>query len=259
MRIVLLGYGNVAQQLVRAFLQSDLVEVVQIYNRTPLSHPPISQCTTKLSELLPADVYIIALPDDVIAEFSDKLPFENRFVVHTSGSVAMDQLSAKNRRGVFYPLQTFSKNRVVDLKTVPICLEADEKKDLGILKKLGGCISEKIVEITSEKRKKLHLAAVYLNNFTNHLYRISEEITETESLDFDLLKPLLLETAQKMDSLSPAQAQTGPAKRKDLKTIKNHLQQLTEAQEKEGLDPSVAQLYELFTKSILTTYHGKKL
>ena len=259
MKIVLLGYGNVAQQLVRAFLQSEVVEVVQIYNRTPISQPPISHCTTALSELKQADVYIIALPDDVIGEFSDQLPFENRLVVHTSGSVSMEQLLDKNRRGVFYPLQTFSKERAIEMQTVPICLEAEFEKDFEVLKELGGCISEKIVEINSEKRRKLHLAAVYVNNFTNHLYRISEEITETESLDFALLKPLIFETAKKMDTLTPSEAQTGPAKRKDVKTIENHLQQLNEVQENGSLDPSAAQLYELFTKSILNTYHGKKL
>ena len=110
MNIVILGFGNVAQHLVRAFLNTTEVRVVQIYNRSEILDPPIENCTTTLSNLMEADIYIIALPDDVIPDFSEKLPFENRLVVHTSGSVPMRLLSEKNNSGVFYPLQTFSKS-----------------------------------------------------------------------------------------------------------------------------------------------------
>ena len=259
MNIVILGFGNVAQHLVRAFLNTTEVRVVQIYNRSEILDPPIENCTTTLSNLMEADIYIIALPDDVIPDFSEKLPFENRLVVHTSGSVPMRLLSEKNNSGVFYPLQTFSKERTVDFKSVPICVEATHTADIEILMKLGNCISEKVVEINSEQRQKLHLAAVFVNNFTNHLYHISEEIINENQLDFDLLKPLILETAQKMDSLSPSEAQTGPATRNDKKTIENHLQLLNDAQQNGTLDAAVPELYAMLTQSILNKNHGKKL
>ena len=259
MNIVILGFGNVAQHLVRAFLDTDNVNIVQIYNRSEITNPPIKNCTTVLSELIDADVCIIALPDDVIPNFSKKLPFKNRLVVHTSGSVPMSILSEKNNTGVFYPLQTFSKDRIVDFRSIPICIEAKNASDLKTLKKLGDSISEKIVEINSEQRKKLHLAAVFVNNFTNHLYHISEEIIAENRLDFNLLKPLILETAQKMGSLSPSEAQTGPAKRNDIKTIENHLQLLNDAQQSGTLDASVPEIYTLLTQSILKKNHGKKL
>lgn len=259
MNIVILGFGNVAQHLVGAFLNSDDVTVVQIYNRSKIIAPPIQNCTTELSKIIDADVYIIALPDDAIPDFSEKLPFKNKLVVHTSGSVPMSLLSEKNNNGVFYPLQTFSKDRPVDFKSIPICVEAANASNLLALKKLGNCISEKMVEINSEQRQKLHLAAVFVNNFTNHLYRISEEIIAENHLDFDLLKPLIFETAQKMDTLSPSEAQTGPAKRNDTKTIENHLQLLNDAQESGTLDASVPELYRMLTQSILNNNHGKKL
>lgn len=259
MNIVILGYGNVAQHLVGAFLNTEAVTVLQIYNRSEISTPPIENCTKSLSELMDADVYIIALPDDVIPDFSEKLPFKNKLVVHTSGSVPMRLLSEKNKKGVFYPLQTFTKDRSVDFKSIPICMEAENKSDLQILKKLGVHISEKIVEINSEQRQKLHLAAVFVNNFTNHLYHVSEKIIAENNLEFDLLKPLILETAQKMDSLSPSDAQTGPAKRNDKKTIEKHLQLLNDAHQSGTLDASVPELYSLLTQSILNKNHGKKL
>ncbi|MEM7086907.1 MAG: DUF2520 domain-containing protein [Bacteroidota bacterium] len=259
MNIVILGYGNVAQHLVRAFLTSNEVTVGQIYNRSEISDPPIKNCTTTLSNLIEADVYIIALPDDVVSEFSEKLPFTNKLVVHTSGSVPMSLLSEKNNKGVFYPLQTFSEDRLVDFKSIPICIEAMNPSDILVLKKLGNSISERMVEINSEQRRKLHLAAVFVNNFTNHLYHISEEIIAENHLDFDLLKPLILETAQKMDSLTPGQAQTGPAKRNDKKTIENHLRLLHDAQQSGTLDPSIPELYTILTQSILNKNHGKKL
>ncbi len=250
MKIVILGFGNVARHLVRAFLDTSAVEKIQIYNRSAIDIPTGADFTTYLSEIMPAHVYIIAIPDDSIADFSEKLPFENQLVVHTSGSVAASELSAKNRTGVFYPLQTFSKDRPVDFKTIPICIEGSSEQDLKILRELASCISEKVIEINSEERRQLHVAAVFVNNFTNHLYHISEEMLAENSLDFDLLKPLILETARKIETLSPGEAQTGPAIRNDQKTLKNHLELLSKERYRE--------LYKTLTKSIQIA-HGKKL
>lgn len=241
-----MGFGNVNFHLSKVLNQAESIAVKQVYNRNQISlpdHLAAVPFTTELSELIEADVYLIGIPDDAIAAFSEKLPFQNRLVVHTSGGVGIDKLADKNRKGIFYPLQTFSKQRPVDFKTIPICVEAENTEGLVLLKKLGECISEKVVEISSEERAKLHLAAVFVNNFTNHLYQIGHNILEENKLSFDLLKPLIQETANKIESLSPTQAQTGPAKRNDLKTIEKHLHLL------EG-SPVNKEFYELFTKAL---------
>lgn len=251
-KVAILGFGNVARHLYAAFLRTSEVGVVQIYNRS-IGKIPLeieTDFTSHLSEIKETDVYIIAIPDDAIKDFSEKLPFHNRLVVHTSGSVAMQKLSEKNRNGIFYPLQTFSIDRDVDFKNIPICIEASITSDLKTLEDLGRSISEKVVEINSIERRKLHLAAVFVNNFTNHLYRVSEEIVTKNNLDFDLLKPLIVETAKKIETLSPGQAQTGPAKRNDKKTIEEHLDLLD--------DDLYQDIYKSITKSIQQA-HGKKL
>lgn len=206
--------------------------------------------TDDISKVEDADVYIIGIPDDGISSFSEALFFKNKLVVHTSGGAAMNVLSSKNRRGIFYPLQTFSKQRRVDFKNIPICIEAENQNDLNLLRKLGEIISENVVEISSEKRAKLHLAAVFVNNFTNYLYEIGSEILKDEDLPFDLLKPLIVETASKIKTLSPKEAQTGPAMRNDVKTIEKHLHLLGDSQYRK--------FYELFTEE-LKQHYGKKL
>tara|TARA_R100000935_G_scaffold21876_4_gene40538 strand:- start:90759 stop:91514 length:756 start_codon:yes stop_codon:yes gene_type:complete len=239
--ILLLGYGNVGQHLHRAMQGVTGVTVQQIYNRSFVENIETPQ-TQKLSDITEADVYIIAVPDDVIGDFSAKLPFRNKLVVHTSGGAHMEVLSNANRRGVFYPLQTFSKNTEVNFSTIPICVEAENKDDLKLLKKLGSNISKNVTEISSEEREQLHVAAVFINNFTNHLYHIAETISAKNKMEFDLLKPLIAETAKKIETLSPSQAQTGPAKRNDTKTIEKHLKLL------EG--SAYRELYEKLTESI---------
>jgi predicted short-subunit dehydrogenase-like oxidoreductase (DUF2520 family) len=252
-RIVLLGFGNLGYSLCNSLYNNDYTSIVQVYNKSKLTlSGPLKDLlfTTNLDELKPADIYIIAIPDDVIGTFSEDLPLKNQLVVHTSGGVAMDILSKKNRKGVFYPLQTFSKSRDTDFKKIPICIEASKDTDLSLLRKLGEALSENVIEINSEKRKILHLAAVFVNNFVNHMYTIGQEILQNEELPFQLLQPLIFETARKIEDLSPLNAQTGPAKRNDKNTIEKHLHLLAEGPYKE--------LYQLLTQSIQAT-HGKKL
>jgi predicted short-subunit dehydrogenase-like oxidoreductase (DUF2520 family) len=247
--IVLLGFGNVGFHLINAFNSANENTVIQIYNRnyislnSELNHIPF---TTDVSKIKDADLYIIAIPDDSIAAFSKILPLKNKLVVHTSGSVSMDALSEKNRKGVFYPLQTFSKNREVNFNNIPICIEASEATDLKLLMNLGKSLSEKVVEISSEERSKLHLAAVFVNNFVNHLYAIGDDILSKNELPLDLLHPLIEETASKIKTLAPSQVQTGPARRGDKKTIEKHVHLL-----KEGPN---SVLYQQLTESILKKY-----
>ena len=251
-RVVFLGFGNVNSKLCEAFLSAEKIKVVQIYNRSQIELPkPLKNIdfTSDIHAISEADVYIIGISDDSIAQFSESLIFTDRLVAHTSGSVSVKSLSNKNRKGVFYPLQTFTKSREVDFTEIPICIEAENASDVDLLKKLAKTISQNVFEVSSEKREKLHVAAVFVNNFTNHLYHISEEILKNESLPFDLLKPLISETAHKLKTLSPLEAQTGPAKRNDLKTIENHLHLLKEENHKN--------LYKQLTKSIQNAQRKK--
>lgn len=252
--VILLGAGNVATHLYKGFSKSNQVKVIQWYNKSVdkiQSYKNEVVVTDKLSELMEADVYILAVSDDAIGNLSAKLPFENRLVVHTSGAFNIHDLDKKNRRGVFYPLQSFSKDAQVDFTEVPLCIEVLEKTDLNTLKSLAEALGSKSHKVNSNQRKSLHLAAVFVNNFTNQLYRIAHEITESQGVEFEILKPLITETARKVQELSPYMAQTGPAKRNDKKTIKKHLNLLENEQHKA--------IYELMTKSIQNTHGRKKL
>ena len=247
-KVIIIGFGNVGQHLYIAFSKTSEIEVVQVYNRSQInfSEGNPSNFTTKISQIKEADVYIIAVPDDVIKKLSEKLPFTNKLVVHTSGSVSINKLSDSNRKGVFYPLQTFSKNAKVDFNNIPICIESERTEDVILLKQLGSFISRNVKEINSKEREQLHLSAVYVNNFVNYLYQVGSDLLLENSLSFDLLKPLIIETANKIESLNPDDSQTGPAKRNDLKTIKNHLHLLEDSPHKE--------IYEIMTKGIQKKY-----
>ena len=251
--VVLLGAGNVAIHLFKAFNNAENIVVNQWFNRSLNPLQPYKndvEITNDILQLKDADVYIIAVNDDAISQLSSQLMFENRLVVHTSGSVSLHQLDKKHLRGVLYPLQTFSKNTDLNFKTVPFCIEIEHKTNFNILKEMASSIGSKSYRVNSEQRAALHLAAVFVNNFTNQMYRIGHEIAESKSVDFNILKPLIKETATKIDTISPYLAQTGPAKRNDKKTLKKHLKALDKNIHKE--------IYELITKSIQQT-HGKKL
>jgi predicted short-subunit dehydrogenase-like oxidoreductase (DUF2520 family) len=250
--VIILGAGNVATHLFKAFNKTDNVTVNQWFNRDLKrieAYKNKVEIINDLSQLADADVYILAVSDDAIADLSIKLPFENKLVVHTSGSVGIYDLDKKHKRGVFYPLQTFSAAAEVDFSTIPICIETIKKADFKILKSLAEAIGSQTHKVNSDQRKALHLAAVFVNNFTNQLYRVAHEITESQGVEFDILKPLILETAKKVQDLSPYLAQTGPAKRDDKKTIKKHLKLLKNEHHEA--------IYELLTTSIKKT-HGKK-
>jgi len=252
--VVLLGAGNVATHLYKAFIKSKDVSVSQWYNRNlePIqTYKNEVEVIDDINKLKKVDVYIIAVSDDAISNLSSQLPFENRLVVHTSGSVGIYELDKKNERGVFYPLQTFSKNAEVDFKQVPICIEVIKKNNLKTLKSLSEALGSESHKVNTEQRKALHLAAVFVNNFANQLYRIAHEITESKGVEFNILKPLILETAKKVQDLSPYMAQTGPAKRNDKKTIRKHLKLLENQHHKD--------IYELLTTSIQKTHGRKKL
>ena len=251
-KIVLLGTGNVATHLFNAFQNCDNTEVIQVYNRSHknLAAFKTTDTTTSISKLKKADIYIIAISDDSIAELSKKLQLRKKLIVHTSGAKSIDTISNQNRRGVFYPLQTFSATKSVDFKTIPLCLEAEHSDDLILLEQLAKTISSAVYHINSAQRKALHVAAVFVNNFVNHLYQKGEEICLEHKVSFDILKPLIQETAAKIMTLSPKESQTGPAIRNDKNVTQQHLEDLHSTTQQE--------IYKLLTKSIQET-HGNKL
>jgi predicted short-subunit dehydrogenase-like oxidoreductase (DUF2520 family) len=251
-RLTIIGSGNVAQHLIKAFSANPLVEIVQVFSRKKeaLIHLLDSEkIVTEFSALKEADLYIISVSDNAISEVSSQLPFENQLVVHTSGTTSIDVLDSKNRKGVFYPLQTFSKTKEVDFSVIPICLETENQNDYAILENTAKSISNAVFSISSEQRKALHVAAVFVNNFTNHLYQIGQEICEEHQVPFEVLRPLIQETAEKIKTLDPVDAQTGPAKRYDSVTTDAHLDFITNENQKN--------IYKILTQSIQN--NGKKL
>ncbi|HLA55124.1 MAG TPA: Rossmann-like and DUF2520 domain-containing protein [Flavobacterium sp.] len=251
-KVSIIGSGNVAQHLMKAFAKSGAVDLLQVFSRKPETISDLISADKIIDDfnaLSQADLYIIAVTDSAIAAVSQQLPFTGRLVVHTSGSLSADALDSKNRRGVFYPLQTFTKNKDVDFKMIPICLETENKSDYEVLEHVAKTISGNVFPIDSTQRKALHVAAVFVNNFTNHLYKIANDICTENNVPFDILKPLIAETADKVMVLSPKEAQTGPAKRNDTNTIDAHLAFLSNG----NLQP----IYKILTQSIIDD--GKKL
>jgi len=231
--VAIVGNGNVGFHLYQEMMKSDDLKVAQINSRNQES-------------LEDYDVAIIAVSDDAITEVSQHI--KSPLVVHTSGTTAMDALQNSTRKGVFYPLQSFSKDKSVDFGKVPICVEAENEQDLKLLASLVRRMNSGYYEIGSEERKYIHVAAVFVNNFVNHMYANAWDIFEKQDIPFGILRPLINETVEKIERLTPAEAQTGPAIRKDQKTIKNHLTLLNDSQK---------EIYQLLTESIQK--HGKKL
>lgn len=251
-KIIILGGGNLAFHLTKCLLTNDKFELIQVYNRNLKNIDYLKNkvaITNQISELKNADIYIISVSDTAISELSKMLIFNNKLVIHTSGGIDMKDLHSTSNKGVFYPLQSFSKEKEVDFLNVPICIEASTKKDLDVLEKLAKSISKKVYKINSEQRKNIHVSAVFVNNFVNHLYYIGNEICITNNIPFEILLPIIKETAKKVETLSPFDAQTGPAIRNDSGTIEKHLAILNYKQQ---------EIYTLLTKSIQETY-GKKL
>ena len=255
-KISIIGSGNVAQHLIGAFLAvqetGSKLELVEVYSRKKETIAHLvenNKIVTDIENLKEADLYIIAVSDDVIASISQQLAFKNKLVAHTSGSVNLDAIADSNRKGVFYPLQSFTKNKAVDFNTIPICLEAENATDFQLLDTVAKLITSKVYAINSQQRRALHVAAVFVNNFTNHMYQIGHTICEENQIPFAILHPLITETAQKVAILSPTHSQTGPAIRNDEKTIATHEAFLT--------DQNQLTIYKILTQAIQN--NGKEL
>ena len=250
-RTVIIGGGNVAFQFASNLLANKEISLVQVVNRTLDSISYLDgriAITDNFSELADADIYLIAVSDHAIAEVAAQLRVSDRLMVHTSGATSMHVLPGNNAKGVFYIPQTFSKQKLTDLSDLPACIDALTEESFELLRRFGQSITNNVYRMNDLQRCYLHAAAVFVNNFVNHLYSQGMNICRDGNVDFEILMPLIQETAKKIVGLTPVEVQTGPAKRNDTGTMEKHLKILNTAQQ---------ELYTTLSKSIIKTYEKK--
>lgn len=250
MKIVIIGSGNVAYHLAKAFMEKQ-ISVSQIFGRNEIAMKEISaefNIPYSTQNLEYADLYLISVNDSSIEEVSAKILNKNALVAHTSGSVSRDTLSGNYRKSVFYPLQTFSKSKKIVYSEIPFFIDAENDEDKIILKNLAEKISDKVLFADDEKRKYIHLTAVFACNFVNHLYARAKEISDSQDIPFEYFLPLINETTQKINELEPKLAQTGPAIRNDEKVLKIHEELITDDEHLKiykTMNESIKKMYEL--------------
>ena len=244
--IVLVGSGNVATHLGLSLVNKGY-KIKQVWSRKRenaniLAERLNANAINSLNKIKNADLYILAIKDDALKSILNKINVDN--IIHTSGSIDINVFEGKFRNyGVFYPLQTFNKQVNLDFSKTPICIEANNKYFNKELLDIGKDLSEKVVEINSQERKKIHLAAVFACNFTNHMFAIADAILNNSKNNFQLLLPLINQTVEKIKKQKPSEIQTGPAARKDLKIIQQHIDSLSENRIKE--------IYKIISYSIM--------
>lgn len=252
-KICFIGAGNLATHLAKA-IQIEGNFVSQVYSRTEESGKALAEIlstkyVTSIAEIdKSADIFFVAVKDSAVDEVLSQIDLSGKLLVHCSGSLPLDVLGKySSNYGVLYPLQTFSKTRYVEFSKIPVFIEANSAENEAKLMHLARQISTSVTLAGSEKRKTLHIAAVFACNFVNHFYSIASEILSAQKIPFDVLKPLILETAQKVQEISPKTAQTGPAVRFDENIISEHLKSLETF-------PNYHELYNTVSKSIFE-YH----
>ena len=256
--ISMIGSGNVAWHLAPALDNLGFV-VKEVYSRNPRHAEALTerlyQAEVKGSldfSTSTSKLFIIATSDEAIADIAREIVLpDDAVLVHTSGSQPLEVLSfaATTHLGVLYPLQTFSKSKRVDWKSIPLFLESSDSETEELLHTLAKSLSQVVRKIGSSERKALHVAAVFASNFTNHLLLHAKSIMEQNSLQYEWLQPLILETIQKSLAVGPEAAQTGPARRGDLQTLDAHIAFLQE-------NETASQLYRIISQQILDHYHG---
>ena len=253
MNIVLIGAGNVAFHLGPA-LKRKGHKIIQLYSRSKKTGKTLAlklKCphTNNPSKLSPeADIYIIVLRDEAISSFLSFIQFIPKLIVHTSGSIGLNVFPGDMKNnGVIYPLQTFSKTSKKDPEKIPFCIEGSNLKALATIRKLAMSMSPLVYKLNSSERARIHLSAVFANNFTNYLFALAGKILRKNKIPFDILRPLILETAQKVQSNTPEKMQTGPAVRGDAVIIRKHLKLLKDF-------PEIQDIYRLLSKCIEKEY-----
>jgi len=247
-KVVFIGSGNVATHLAQAAINAGL-EILGIYSRKSETASVLAKKHHakwgNLSEIdiNIADIIIISVPDNAMNDVLMHIPQTNILTVHTSGSMDINILTGA-RVGVFYPLQTFSKSKKLNYRNIPIMLEAKQEEDVLLLEQLAQSISDKVYQINSTQRKKIHIAAIFSSNFTNYLFHIAADLLSKEDIPFGVIQPLIEETVEKLKELHPYHAQTGPAVRNDQETISRHLQELIEI-------PEYHEIYKIMSEHII--------
>ena len=252
--VVIVGSGNVAEAFARTLASCEEIELRQIYARNTERGMAIAgmvgvEWCSDIEDIAPADLYLIAVSDRAVEDVAASLVVpDDAIVVHTAGSVPMNAIAArKGGRGIIYPLQSFTSGREVSLGEVPLFIEADSDDTRERLMDIASRISSRVEYADSERRKVIHLAGVLVNNFVNHLYAAGSDVLATEDLDFDILKPLIAETAAKAIATNdPTSVQTGPAARGDMAVAERHMEMLADDKRKQ-------QIYKLITESIWET------
>ena len=248
MKIVIIGSGNVAYHLAKAFTQNN-IEVSQIFGRNEVELNKISEelnIPYSTKELADADLYLISVSDSAVEQVSDLIKTEKALVAHTSGSLPIETLNGDYRKASFYPLQTFSKTKNLDYSKIPFFIEAENQIDEKSLFELASLISDNVETSDYEKRKYIHLTAVFACNFVNHLFARAKEISDSQDLDFNYFIPLIDETVEKIHHLEPKLAQTGPAVRGDERVLKLHEELITNDEH--------LKIYQLMNESIKKMY-----
>ncbi len=252
-QIVVLGAGNVATNLAVA-IKKYISPHIHIHGRNEQNAKQLAELikgsfSTRFDAMPShADLYVLCVNDDAVFDLAKnrvlKEKIGNALTVHTAGSIPMQSLkNLSDNYGVFYPLQTFSKHKIIELSNIPLCIEANSESNLHRLRKYALQLSTEVRNINSEQRKYLHLAAVFANNFANAMFHISETILNEQNIDFDLLIPLIEETANKIKTAKPSASQTGPAIRNDKKIMEMHLDLLKDK-------ANLQMLYKLIGKQI---------
>ncbi|WP_233138183.1 Rossmann-like and DUF2520 domain-containing protein [Mucilaginibacter sp. MD40] len=255
MRVTIVGSGNVATHI-SAALKNAGHRIVQVYSRN-LQHAALlayhvgAGATDDVNTLtINTDLFIISVKDDAVLPMVAQLAKYGKLIAHTSGAVELlPMLEFTQQAGVFYPLQTFSKTRELNFREVPMCIEGASESITKTLEDLARDISNKLYRVSSPQRKVLHLAAVFACNFTNHLYGIGEALLKDSGMSFDMLRPLIAETADKIKERSPFTVQTGPAVRNDETTMAAHLQLLEK-------QPRLQEIYEVLSQDIIKNHNG---
>ena len=251
MKIALIGAGNVATCLGPRLKEAGH-EITAVYSRTAESARVLAdrlgaKYTTDLEAVPASDAAIVMLKDDALKELAPAISdsLNDTLLLHTAGSVSMDiwYTAGAMKYGVLYPMQTFSKTSVIDWSQVPLFIEGSSDQTLNSIRELALTVSPDVTVLSSEGRKKLHLAAVFTCNFSNHMYAIAEQLLAAEGVPFRVMLPLVRETARKVETMSPKDAQTGPAIRGDRKVIDEHLALLKD-------NPEYAELYRLISTDI---------
>lgn len=256
MDIVFVGSGRVATHLAKA-LYAGGHRITAVYSRTIASAEvlanEVNALPTNRIDALPqkADVFILSVKDSVLKDVITELEKgrEQQFFLHTAGSIPMSVFGSHLHCGVFYPMQTFSKEKAVDFSRVHIFIEGCDAESLNLARKIAETLSTNVHELSSSERRYLHLAAVFACNFANHCYALSAQILEAHGLPFESMLPLIMETAEKVESVHPREAQTGPASRRDENVMDAQKALLTD-------NPRMQQIYDIMSKSIIDTLNS---